>query len=111
MRVPINFSLKGAEDRDDVEPYHRLKEYRSNINSHVERGDNLYIHSVVCGNGKTEWAVTMLRAYIGSIWHTSDLKCRALFVHVPTFLQKLKDNIGAHNEFAQYIKDNIQDAV
>ena len=70
----------------------------------------MYIHSETCGNGKTTWAVKILKEYLFKIWHKSDLTCKVLFVHVPRFLIALKDNISVKSEYVQYIKDNVLDA-
>lgn len=102
--------LRVDEDGTDEEMFRKLKQIELNIEEFVSAGANLYIHSTTCGNGKTEWAIRMLQAYIGKIWYKSDLKCRALFVNVPRYILTLKDSFNETNEFIQHIKKNIFDA-
>ena len=91
----------------DREAFGKLKAYLRAIDTHVKNGDNLYICSTNCGNGKTEWAYKLLKGYLGKIWAESDLVCRGLFVSVPRFFISIKENITTPNEYAKYIKDNV----
>ena len=104
-RRRMNFVLD--RERWDAEAFKILSNMTKDAKSFVENGHNLYIHSTICGNGKTSWAYRMIQEYFESIWQTTDLKCRALFVHVPTFLQAMKDNISEKNEYVTYIKKHI----
>lgn len=107
QRKHINFVLdnKGT----DKEAFLKLKYISEHIESYVVDGNNLYIHSVNTGNSKTSWALRMLQCYFNSIWHKSDLKCKALFIHVPTFLLSLKDNLNVKSEYIEHIKQNVLD--
>ena len=99
------------ETEVDKLAYIKLSNIRKDINNFVNSGNNLHIHSAVCGNGKTEWAVRLLKAYLFSIWHSADVEaCRGLFIHVPKFLQALKDNISEKSEYVKYVKENIYNA-
>ena len=62
---------------------------------------------MICGNGKTEWALKIVQSYINKIWFKSDLSCPALFISVPRFLLALKDNLSVKSEYVEYIKHNI----
>lgn len=97
-------------DGTDREQFKQLKEIETHIDAFVEQGQNLYIHSANCGNGKTEWSLRMLQAYVNKIWHKSDLRCRVLFVSVPRYLQALKDNIEHPSEYINHVKQNMFDA-
>lgn len=102
--------LRVDADKSDLEAFKYLQHIQKSIERFVEQGENLYIHSETCGNGKTTWAVKLLKEYLFRIWHKSDLTCRVLFVHVPRFLIALKDNISNKSEYVQYIKENILNA-
>ena len=103
----------------DTESYTHLSEIARNIVDFVQGpieangkrsgiGQNLYIYSTNVGNGKTEWALKLIKAYFDIIWPTSKLEeCRALFINVPKFLLDLKENISNKSERVEYIKDNI----
>lgn len=101
------YADKAHNNEIDRDTFGKLKEYLKSIDVHVKNGDNLYICSETCGNGKTEWAYKLLKAYLGKIWAHSDLVCRGLFVSVPRFFISLKENFTSPNEYAIYIKDNI----
>lgn len=87
-----------------------LASFRESVLDRVGRGDSLYIHSMNCGNGKTSWAISILKEYLYKIWKKSQLECRALFVSVPKYLYSMKDNINSPNEYYLYMKENIPKA-
>ena len=87
-----------------------LKSIEININDFVKEGKNLYIHSMICGNGKTAWSVKLLQAYLNKIWPESSLTCRALFINVPRFLLTLKDSISNQSDYIDHIKRYVLDA-
>lgn len=108
QRVKIPLLLD--EDGTDREAFNKLKEIEINIEQFVNEGKNIYIHSSTCGNGKTAWSLRLLQSYLNSIWFKSDLRCRALFISVPRYLQALKDSISAPSEYVTHIKDNVMKA-
>jgi DNA replication protein DnaC len=91
----------------DIEQFKFLKNIETNVLTFVSSGENLYIHSVLCGNGKTSWALRIVESYFNKIWYSSELECRALFINVPQFLLSLKDNISEKNDYISHIKENI----
>lgn len=91
----------------DKEAFKSLKIIENDIENFVVNGNNLYIHSVITGNGKTAWAVRLMQSYFNKIWYKSDLECRGLFVHVPRFFLALKDAINEKNDYVNHIKSNI----
>ena len=103
VRIPLLLD----EDGTDREAFNLLKEIELNIDSFVSEGKHLYIHSTTCGNGKTAWSLRLLQAYFSNIWYKSDLRCRALFISVPRYLQALKDSINTPSEYVNHIKSNI----
>lgn len=105
QRKRINFMLDEREI--DKQAFERLKIINDNIVDFIKEGKNVYLHSVNCGNGKTAWALRLVQDYFNNIWPSSDLRCRALFIHVPTFLLALKDNISMKNDYITHIKENI----
>lgn len=105
QRYHIDFILDN--NGTDREAFKKLKNISDNIEDFVKQGKNLYIHSTQCGNAKSSWAIRMIQSYFNTIWPKSDLKCKALFIHVPTFLLSLKDNITNKNEYIEHIKQNV----
>lgn len=108
QRKPIALRLDSTGT--DREVFLKLKEIELNIEDFVKKGNNLYIHSLICGNGKTAWSLKLLQAYLNSIWYKSDLNCKALFINVPRFLLALKDNITEKSDYIDHIKKNVLDA-
>lgn len=92
-------------DRVDVDAFHRLNTIRENIVDFVASGDNLYLYSKNYGNGKTTWSVKILMAFLSRIWCGNGFRPRAVFLHVPTFLKKLKDRIStSDSDFEDLLK-------
>lgn len=102
--------LRIDEDGTDREAFNRLKTIEENIEKFVETGTNLYMHSPISGNGKTEWSLRLLQSYVGKIWFKSDLRCRVLFINVPRYLISLKESITTPSEYVDHIKKNIFNA-
>ncbi len=96
-------------DGTDREQFFKLKEIENSIEEFVSSGSNLYLHSSMCGNGKTEWSIRLIQSYFNSIWHKCDLSCKALFINVPRFLLSLKDSISNPNDYIDHIKKHILD--
>lgn len=98
------------KDGTDLEEFTRLKYIETNIETFVNNGYNLFIHSNICGNGKTSWAIRMIQAYFNKIWSKTDLTCKALFINVPRFLLELKSNISQKSDYIEHINNNILEA-
>lgn len=102
--------LRIDADGTDKDQFNMLKSIEENVEKFVEQGTNLYIHSPISGNGKTEWSLRILQSYIGKIWFKSDLRCRVLFINVPRYLISLKESITTPSEYVNHVKKNIFDA-
>jgi len=102
--------LRVDADKRDLEAFKYLKSIQNSVEKFVENGDNLYIHSLISGNGKTSFAIKILKEYFYRIWSKSDLRCRGLYIHVPKYLISLKDNISEKSDYVKHIKKNALDA-
>lgn len=80
-----------SPDDCDYDSFCKLAEIKDNIDKFVNNGKNLYIYSEITGNGKTTWAIKLLLKYFDSVWAGNGFNCRGLFIHVPTFLTRLKN--------------------
>lgn len=78
----------------DLQVYTKLQSKSDAILNFIEEGNNLYIYSENCGNGKTTWAIRLMYSYFDKIWHKSCFDCKALFVSVPKFLYNCKRSIS-----------------
>ena len=101
-----HIDLYTDQTNSDKDAFTYLKSKQNSIEDFVSNGDNLFIYSSNCGNGKTSWALRLLNSYIEAIWYKSDITCRALFINVPRFLIMLKDNISERIPEISYIKEN-----
>lgn len=101
------FKMYLDEKRSDIDAYDRLKEINDNIKTFVEEGQNIYIYSKVCGNGKTSWSIKLAQTYINQIWSKCKLECKVLFINVPRYLLALKDNITEKSDYITHIKENV----
>ena len=102
--------LRIDDDGTDLEEFKQLKDIQDNILDFVQSGKQLYIHSSICGNGKTAWSLRLLQTYFKKIWLRTEMKCRALFINVPNLLISLKENISSKSEYIKHIKDNMYEA-
>ena len=103
-------ALRIDADGTDRDEFLRLKDIESNIESFIENGESLYIHSSNCGNGKTAWSIRLIQSYFNNIWYKCDLNCKALFINVPRFLLALKDSISNENPYVEHIRKNVLSA-
>lgn len=97
-------------DESDKGSFEFLSKIENSIVDFVKDGNHLYIHSEICGNGKTSWAIRMVQAYFEKIWSKTELKCRALYISVPRYMLAIKDNISEKSEYVEHIKKNVLSA-
>ncbi len=94
----------------DYTQFVRLSEISKNIVKFVSEGNSLYLHSSICGNGKTSWAIKLMLNYVNNVWPSATSGCTVLFVYVPDFIRGIKDNITSFDEASNYIINNYLDA-
>lgn len=75
----------------DYDAFMQLSDIKDDIVTFVESGKNLYLCSENTGNGKTSWSIKLMLKYFDQVWAGNGFKERGLFIHVPTFLSKLKN--------------------
>ena len=109
VKLRKNIALFIDQDGTDKQEFLQLKDIQNDILNFVNSGSNLYIWSEQPGNGKTSWALRLVQTYLKKIWLKTDLKCRALYINVPSFLLALKANISAPNEYYKHIEANVKD--
>ena len=102
--------LQVDEDNTDLAEFKKLAEIANNIGKFVADGQNLYLHSSTCGNGKSSWAIRMIQEYFESIWLETSLGCKAMFISVPRFLLALKENITERSEYVAFIRAHVLEA-
>ena len=96
--------LKLTPEESDFPQFKKLDAIKKDIVNFVESGNNLYITSNNTGNGKTSWSLKLMLRYFNEIWSGNGFRVRGMFIHVPTFLNKLKN---FENPLPEEYKDNI----
>lgn len=95
-RVPI----KLTPSKVDIEAFRKLSTIKDDIYNFVYDGKSLYISSKIVGNGKTSFSLKILMHYFETCLE-DELDVRGVFVHVPTFLIKLKDFNNIDEQFEE----------
>ena len=87
----------------DLDAFHRLKNIENQCIRFVKEHWNLNIYSNTVGNGKTSWAIKIVRAYIDTYaCHYGNVDC--LYINVPDFMALRKRGFGnciAQSQFAE----------
>jgi len=72
----------------DLNQFRQLKDIKTDIETWVKEGQNLYLYSSNFGNGKTSWAIKLMLAYFNEIWAGNGFRRRGIFLSVPEFLDR-----------------------
>lgn len=94
----------------DMESFIKLRDFMDNVVENVEQGRGLVLYSKTKGNGKTSWACKIMNAYFKAVALTNNMRCRGLFLNVPDFLQKIRENFNNPSEETQELIENVQEA-
>jgi DNA replication protein DnaC len=107
--IPRNkqYSVLLTPSKKDVQAFLTLKEIKDNIITFVENGESVYIYSHNFGNGKTTWAIKLMQKYFDGVWAGNGFRCRGIFIHVPTFLTKIKEGINRKDEDFETLKSRL----
>lgn len=97
-----------SPDDCDYAAFCDLADIKDMMHNFVSKGSNLYLYSTKTGNGKTTWAIKLMLKYFNDVWPGNGFKCRGLFIHVPTFLTRMK-NFNALDEEFERIKSELLD--
>lgn len=96
-------------EKVDAKAFASLDNIKKKIDLFVREGGLLYLWGKTCGNGKTTWSSKLLMSYFDKIWAYSQLKCRGIYLYVPTFLNALKTQFLNNTSLLEYIT-NIKEA-
>ena len=107
--IPRNkqYSTLLTPSKEDVQAFVTLKEIKDDIIAFVENGESVYIYSHNFGNGKTTWAIKLMQKYFDGVWAGNGFRCRGIFIHVPTFLTKIKEGISRKDEDFETLKSRL----
>lgn len=113
LRYQRNVSLnledtdEGAKDRGQ---YLFLKAWMENVESNVELGNGIFIYSKNKGNGKTAWTCKIMNEYFKKVALKNNLRCRGIFINVPSFLQLMRDAMDSPSEETEEMIASIKSA-
>lgn len=107
--IPRNrqYAISLTPSKKDVQAFVTLKEIKDDILNFVKNGESVYIYSDNFGNGKTTWAIKLMQKYFDDIWAANGFRCRGIFIHVPTFLTKIKEGISRKDEDFETLKSRL----
>lgn len=92
-RLPIRYNCPEKLKLDpDIEVPQDIINLFNSIKSEIDSGNNFYIYSSLCRTGKTFWACRLILNYILQVWAGNAFRPRAVFVHVPTYLETKNAN-------------------
>lgn len=91
----------------DKDVFAKLEKVSKNSKEYVDRGVNFVLYSENAGNGKTSWAINIMLNYFDSVWAGNGFKERGYFLHVPTFLNKIKQSMSTPDEQLEKIRTNV----
>ena len=82
----------------DEQAFSKLAKIRDEITDFVKNGQNLYLYSNICGNGKTTWSIKLMLQYFNDIWEHNGFTERGVFMPVSEFLYRCKAEISKPTE-------------
>ncbi len=109
--IPRNrqYAVSLVPSKQDVNSFITLKEIKDDMINFVKNGESVYIYSDNFGNGKTTWAIKLMQSWFDKIWAGNGFRCRGIFIHVPTFLTKIKEGISRKDEDFETLKSRLMD--
>ncbi len=96
-RIPVKYQYKMdlIPEKEDMQSFIALNDFKENIVDHVARGEGLYIWGENTGNGKTSWACKIMGYYFRKIAFSSGLENEGLYIYLPTFLDDLRNSYNS----------------
>ena len=76
-------------DESDTETFETLEKIKHDIENFVKDGRFLYLHGDY-GNGKSQWAIKLLKSFLAKTCIGNRFKERALFAYMPEASEKFK---------------------
>jgi DNA replication protein DnaC len=107
--IPRNrqYAVSLIPSKPDVNSFIALKDIKDDMVEFVKNGESVYIYSDNFGNGKTTWAIKLMQQFFDDIWAGNGFRCRGIFIHVPTFITKIKEGISRKDEDFETLKSRL----
>lgn len=101
----MQYPLPLYPDKQDYAQFVRLSQIKNDIVNWVNSGNNLYIFSSTCGNGKTSWAIKLMSKYFDCVWPGNGYECRGLFIRCGQLFNRAKRNISSKDsKWEEYLQ-------
>lgn len=101
------------ESRTDLDAYLKLKDYMENVFKKVKvERKGLFIYSEIKGNGKTSWAVKIMKEYFRQLHRTVETfeYCKGIFVNIPILFDELRSSFDEPSEKIKQLEKDIKAA-
>lgn len=107
--IPRNrqYAVSLTPSKPDIKSFVSLKEIKDDMIEFVKNGENVYIYSDNFGNGKTTWAIKLMQQFFDDVWAGNGFRSRGIFIHVPTFITKIKEGISRRDEDFETLKSRL----
>ena len=107
--IPRNrqYAVSLTPSKPDIKSFVSLKEIKDDMIEFVKKGENVYIYSDNFGNGKTTWAIKLMQQFFDDVWAGNGFRSRGIFIHVPTFITKIKEGISRRDEDFETLKSRL----
>ena len=105
----VALNLAGDDGEKDRDAYLFLRDFMLD-GSNIDGGKGLYIVSKYKGNGKTAWACKIMSEHFKRIALTNNLRCRGVYINVPTFLQELRLSMDKQSDAVEAKLEHIESA-
>ena len=107
--IPRNrqYAVSLTPSKPDIKSFISLKEIKDDMIEFVKNGENVYIYSDNFGNGKTTWAIKLMQQFFDDVWAGNGFRSRGIFIHVPTFITKIKEGISRRDEDFETLKSRL----
>lgn len=97
-KYQYDLPLTCERDDRDRDAFVFLRDFQNDIEDHIKEGHGLFIHSATKGNGKTSWACKIMNEHFKKVAIENNLRCRGLFINVPDFLDKLREDMDKDDD-------------
>lgn len=94
---------------EDYDAFVRLRDIKSDIRSWVQQGNNLYLYSPECGNGKTSWAIKLMSAYFNQVWNGNCFRTRGIFMNYAEFMDRERLRISYPDDEFMRLRQGLLD--
>lgn len=97
-------------EEQDFDKFVFLADFKNNVVENIKKGRGLFIWGWNRGNGKTSWATKIMNEYFKKVALNNNLESRGVFVSVPDFLQRMRNEMNNPTDEMPIILDRIKNS-